>query len=153
MSRIIYPYKPYLVKLAREFRNNPTRSEKRLWERLKGKRVRGFDFHRQKPIGYYILDFFCHELCLAIEIDGDVHLDEGRKMKDEIRQDEIEQFGIRFLRFTSKEVMIDTNQVIKEIECWIDQWIIENKIKKTAAHPLPPLANAQATTQRGNLNP
>ena len=129
LFRSIYPYKPYLVKLAREFRNNPTPSEIKLWEKLKGKRVRGFDFHRQKPIGYYILDFFCHELCLAIEIDGSVHLEEGRKIKDEIRQDDIEQFGIRFLRFKSYQVMNDADAVVREIEKWIDQWLLENKNK------------------------
>ena len=79
----------------------------------------GYDFHRQKPLGYYIVDFFCNELNLALEIDGSVHNSEYSKIKDELRQDAIEQFGVRFLRFKVYEIEKNIAQVINEIENWI----------------------------------
>ncbi|MEO8086904.1 MAG: endonuclease domain-containing protein [Bacteroidota bacterium] len=127
MPRKIITYRPELRLLAREFRNNPTRSEAHLWERLKGKKVRGLDFHRQKPIGYYVVDFFCNDLMLAIEIDGGIHLDEGVAEKDAMRMDALRDLGISFLRFTSKVVMKETDNVIIEIEKWIDNWLEEKR--------------------------
>jgi very-short-patch-repair endonuclease len=70
-----------LVEQARELRNNCTQPEKILWQRLKGKQIRGFDFHRQKPLIYYIVDFYCTPLKLAIEIDGNIHNQEENKMR------------------------------------------------------------------------
>lgn len=72
--REIIPYNPKLKELARQLRNNSTRSEIILWQHLKGKQMMGYDFHRQKPIDNFILDFFCYELMLGIELDGYTHL-------------------------------------------------------------------------------
>ncbi len=72
-KRKIIPYNPKLKELARQLRNNSTKSEIILWLKLKGKQVYGYDFHRQKPIDNFILDFFCNELTLAIEVDGYSH--------------------------------------------------------------------------------
>ncbi len=58
-------YNPKLKQLARELRNNATASEKRLWKYLRAKQMRGYDFHRQKPIDNYIVDFFCYRLRLV----------------------------------------------------------------------------------------
>ena len=116
--RKIIPYKPYLTKLARKLRNNSTKSEILLWGYLKGKQIKGYDFHRQKPIDNYIVDFYCCELMLAIEIDGESHY--GKEVKDEIRQKEIEKFGVRFLRFDESEIYYNLEGVIKTIENWID---------------------------------
>ena len=75
-SKYIY-YNPKLKLLARQLRNNSTKSEITLWQYLKGKNMCGCDFIRQKPIDNYIVDFFCYELRLAIELDGFSHqLDE-----------------------------------------------------------------------------
>lgn len=71
--RKIIPYNPALKEKARELRNNSTISEIFLWQFLKGKQMLGYDFHRQKPLDEYIVDFFCNELMLAIEIDGESH--------------------------------------------------------------------------------
>ena len=73
MKRKIIPYDPKLKQLARELRNKSTLAEVLLWKHLKGKQIQGYDFHRQKPLDQYIVDFFCSELMLAIEIDGDSH--------------------------------------------------------------------------------
>jgi very-short-patch-repair endonuclease len=127
MDKKVIPYRPELTELAREFRNNPTRTEKILWARLKGKKVLGYDFHRQKPIGYYIVDFFCPRLMLVIEIDGSVHDTQYAMLKDEKRQDSIEDFGVRFLRFTNSEIENNVDVVVMEIEAWIKR----NRVKLT----------------------
>jgi very-short-patch-repair endonuclease len=71
--RTILPYSPNLKELARKLRKSSTLSEVLLWRHLKGKQMLGYDFHRQKPIDNYIVDFFCKDLMLAIEIDGVSH--------------------------------------------------------------------------------
>ena len=87
MKRKIIPYNPKLKLIARKLRNNSTKSEALMWNFLKGKQIRGCDFHRQKPIGNFIVDFYCSELLLAIEIDGESHY--GNEEKDLKRQKEI----------------------------------------------------------------
>ena len=116
--RKIIPYNPKLKLLARKLRNNSTKSEVLLWNYLKGKQLKGFDFHRQKPIGNYIVDFFCNELMLAIEIDGESHY--GNEKYDEMRQKEIEKLGVKFLRFDDSEIYFNLPNVIKTIEDWVD---------------------------------
>jgi len=118
-KRKIIPYNPKLKLLASKLRNNSTKSEVFLWNYLKGKQTRGYDFHRQKPIGNYIVDFFCNELLLAIEIDGESHY--GNKEKDLRRQKEIEKYGVQFLRFDESEIYFSLDKVIKSIENWIDE--------------------------------
>ena len=72
-KRKIIPYNPILKERAQELRNNSTFSEIMLWNHLKKKQMRGFDFDRQRPIDNYIVDFYCKDLFLAIEIDGERH--------------------------------------------------------------------------------
>ena len=114
IRRKILPYNPKLKILARSLRNNSTKSEVLLWNYLKGKQIKGFDFHRQKPIGNYIVDFFCNELMLAIEIDGESHY--GNEEKDKRRQNEIEKFGVKFLRFDESQIYYSLDKVLKSIE-------------------------------------
>ena len=119
-KRKIIPYNPKLKQLARNLRNNSTLSEVLLWEHLKGKRMKEYDFHRQKPIDNYIVDFFCNELMLAVEIDGDSH--DYKFEKDQQRQKRIESLGITFLRFDDIDVKQDINSVILRIEEWIEEY-------------------------------
>src|SRR5699024_5241929 len=79
MARKILPYNPKLVPLAKKLRKNSTLSEILLWQRLKRGQLLGYDFHRQKPIGNYIVDFYCPDILLAIEIDGNSHRFKGRE--------------------------------------------------------------------------
>ncbi len=117
--RQIIPYNPKLKEIARQLRNNSTLSEVLLWLELKGKKMRGYDFHRQKPIDNYIVDFFCHELMLVIEVDGISHTWEEVAVNDEIRQRKIESFGIQFLRFDDKEIKQNMSFVLNTIHDWI----------------------------------
>lgn len=112
----IIPYEPHLKLLARELRKNSTLSEVLLWNKIKYK-VFGLEFHRQVPLWRYIVDFYCHELMLAIEIDGSSHI--GKEVDDIIRQKELETDGVRFLRFDDLEVKKDMNGTLRKIEVWI----------------------------------
>lgn len=100
-----------------------TLGEVLLWNELKQKRMLGYDFDRQKPIDNFIVDFYCKDLHLAIEVDGASHEIERVFEKDEIRQEKLESLGVHFLRFDDEDVKKQMSGVIKEIE----NWIINNK--------------------------
>jgi very-short-patch-repair endonuclease len=116
-----YPYNPALKERARELRNNSTLSEVLLWNELKNGKMKGKDFHRQKPIMGYIVDFFCPELGMAIEIDGGSHDNENACRNDRERQKKIEELEIQFLRFNDVDVKRNMTGVLKVIEQWIDE--------------------------------
>ena len=82
MKRSIIPYNPNLKVLAKQLRQNMIFSEVKLWNELKNGQLMGYDFDRQRPIGNYIVDFFCKDLQLAIEVDGITHLDKNVIIKD-----------------------------------------------------------------------
>ncbi len=98
-----------------------TFSEVLLWNELKQKKMKGYDFDRQRPIDNYIVDFYCKDLMLAIEIDGISHDFEDVLVKDEIRQQKLEKMGVRFLRFDDREVRKDMPNVLRTIELWIEE--------------------------------
>jgi very-short-patch-repair endonuclease len=114
------PYDSKLKERARELRNKSTLAEILLWKPLKGRQRRGFDFHRQRPIDRYMVDFFAPRLMLAIEIDGDTHRFKGAE--DEQRQRRLESLGIRFLRFGDREVKEDAWAMAQVIDQWIEAW-------------------------------
>ena len=117
--RKIIPYNPKLKELARKLRNNSTFTEILLWDYLKGKRMCGYDFDRQKPIDNYIVDFYCKDLMLAIEIDGESHY--GRENKDEKRDKRLNRLGVTVLRFDDLDVRYDLEKVVDKIEEWIKE--------------------------------
>ncbi|MCX2741513.1 endonuclease domain-containing protein [Pontibacter anaerobius] len=119
MKQRIIPYKPYLKELAKRLRQNSTFSEVLLWNELKNKQLHDLDFDRQKPLGSYIVDFYCKELMLVIEIDGDSH--DYSLEEDATRQRELEALGVCFLRFDDAEVKFDIANVLREIEAWVMQ--------------------------------
>ena len=110
-------YNPKLKQFAKDLRKNGTYAEVVLWLHLKKKQMHGYDFHRQKPIGNYIVDFYSPKLMLAIEIDGYSHIDKGEE--DEQRQQELEKLGVSFLRFKEYEVKKNLEGVLMAIEKWI----------------------------------
>jgi very-short-patch-repair endonuclease len=97
------------------------KSEVLLWIKLKNKQMHGERFLRQFGVEEYILDFYCPRLKLAIEVDGDSHYMPGAEEYDRTRQDHIEAFGIRFLRFTYDDVCKNLDGVCQEIHEKIDQ--------------------------------
>lgn len=118
-------YNPRLRRLARDLRKQSTLAEVLLWRHLKGRQRRGVDFDRQKPIDEYIVDFFAAKLMLAIEIDGDTHRYKG--VTDNERQRRLERLGIRFLRFKDQAVKADLANVVRAIDCWIEDWEKEHE--------------------------
>ena len=94
-----------------------------LWKRLRGKQCYGFDFHRQKPILNYIVDFYCYKLKLIIEVDGYSH--HFKSEEDKNRDIELIQLGFTVLRFTEGEVRANLDLVLDSISKWI-----ENKLEQ-----------------------
>ena len=128
MKRKIIPYNSKSKELAKQLRQNMTFSEVKLWNELKNGQMMGYDFDRQRPIGNYIVDFFCKDLQLAIEVDGITHLDEKVILKDFIRQDEIESYGVNFLRFDAMLVVNKVEAALKEIRNWILEYEEKNGV-------------------------
>ena len=112
-------YEKYLKQYARALRNNPTHSEAKLWRYLKGDAFYGYDFHRQKPIGKYIVDFYCHALRLVIEIDGVTHNEQAIIEKDKIRDVYLESLGLYVMRMDAYKIIYDIENIIGEIENYI----------------------------------
>lgn len=98
-----------------------TLSEALLWNAIKQRQIMGYDFDRQRPIDDYIVDFYCKDLCLAIEIDGATHEHPDVIVADQLRQKRLESLGVRFLRFDDIEVKTNINCVIDEIRFWIEK--------------------------------
>lgn len=112
---------------AKSLRLNQTESEKKMWEYLKLKPL-GYKFRRQHPLRTFVADFYCHQVQLIIEIDGDIHSDEEVAKSDIIRQDILESEGIKFLRFTNNEV----EQKFEEIKSRIETWLSRVETNNTA---------------------
>jgi very-short-patch-repair endonuclease len=119
MKRKIIPYNPKQKELAKKLRQNMTFSEVKLWNELKNGQMMGYDFDRQRPIEKYIVDFYCKDLQLALEVDGITHESEKAILKDKERQDELEITGVNFLRFDALLVVNKVESAVKEIERWI----------------------------------
>jgi very-short-patch-repair endonuclease len=109
------PVPPNVLKSARELRFKQTDAEKTLWFLLRDRRFCGFKFRRQHPIGGFILDFYCHEVRLAIELDGGGHAIEEQTAYDAMRTKELEGAGIRVLRFWNNDVLKDLESVLESI--------------------------------------
>ncbi len=91
-----------------------------LWNQIKSKKLHDYQFLRQKPLDKYIVDFFCYELMLAIEIDGESHI--NKIEEDQIRQQRLESLGIHFLRFSDHDVKNNMDGVLKWIESWVEDF-------------------------------
>ena len=136
MKRKIIPYNPYLKELAKKLRKTMTFSE--VWNEIKNGQLMGYDFDRQRPIGNYIVDFYCKDLLLALEIDGITHQDEKVMFKDKIRQAELEMSGVTFIRFDAMLCINKVEAVIREIGRWILEYeqkngVNENVLRKRLA--------------------
>ena len=116
-------YNNYLKKYSRKLRKQGTYAEVLLWSILKNRQIKGYRFNRQKPIGQYIVDFYCSKLKLVIEIDGISHDD--KPLQDQERQYEIEKYKVAFLRFFDDDVKNNLQGVFEKIMEWIEKY--ENK--------------------------
>ncbi len=110
------PYNGNLKQYSRQLRENMTDAERHLRAKIRMKQLKGYQFYRQKPIGDYIVDFFCPKAKLAIEVDGSHHLVGEMIEYDRIRDEYLSSFGLRVLRFTNTDVLTDIEGVVGSIE-------------------------------------
>jgi len=107
----------YIIKLARELIRNLTPYEEISWIELSGKKINGCKFGRQHPVYRYILDFYCHEKKLAIEVDGEIH--QNKYDQDEFRDQYLQSIGIKTIRVTNDEILKDINKVVSMIKAYL----------------------------------
>ena len=116
------PYNPSLNERARYLRNNTTHSERHFWNALRQMPFyKTTKFNRQKPIGEYIVDFYCHEHRLVIEIDGDTHCEEDVQRKDQSRTAFLESKGLRVVRFTNPDVVSNIEGVMEVLQLFFEE--------------------------------
>ena len=108
-------YGKHLKKFSRRLRSEMTDAERLLWSKIRGKQLKGFQVYRQKPIGRFVVDFYCPKAKLIIELDGGQHYSEAVQAKDESRDRYMVGGGLKVLRFSDKEVFENLRGVFEEI--------------------------------------
>ncbi|MGQ0828685.1 MAG: endonuclease domain-containing protein [Bacteroidota bacterium] len=101
---------------AKALKKNQTNAEKLLWQVLRGRQLNGTKFRRQHPIEKFIVDFYCHEYKLVIELDGDVHDVDFVKEYDEDREGELKNLGLKIIRFKNEEVFDSLEKILETIK-------------------------------------
>ena len=110
------PYNGNLKEYSRQLRENMTDAERHLWAKIRMKQLKGCQFYRQKPIGDYIVDFFCNRAKLVVEVDGGQHFSEEMAGYARIRDEYMSSLGLKVMRFTNAEVLKDIEGVVERIE-------------------------------------
>jgi very-short-patch-repair endonuclease len=108
-------YKKELAAFSRQLRNNPTDAERYLWSKVRMKQISGYQFYRQKPLGKYIVDFYCPGAKLVIEIDGEDHFQKNKIAEDKKREEFLGTIGLKVLRFNNKDILSNIDGVIEQI--------------------------------------
>ena len=103
------------VYTARELRKETTEAEKILWAALRNRQLNNLKFRRQHPIMSYVVDFYCAQAALIVELDGSIHNDIDQKAYDKARQEELEEIGYRVIRFSNTQIEKDLNYVLFNI--------------------------------------
>ncbi|NSW79627.1 MAG: endonuclease domain-containing protein [Chthonomonadetes bacterium] len=118
-NRPVWRLPDYILQLCRDFRHQPTPAEQFLWECLRARRLNGLKFRRQHAIGRYIVDFYCHERRLIVELEGDVHSTSEQQVYDAMRFADLEAQGYRVLRFRNEDLLRNPEAVLACIaEAW-----------------------------------
>ena len=103
------------MRAAGILRRRMTLTEVLLWKKLRDRKIFNTKFRKQHPINIFIVDFYCHEFKLVIEVDGDIHNDEISSEYDLGRTAELNKFGIRVIRFTNDQIIYNIDWVITKI--------------------------------------
>lgn len=110
------PLDPLLLAYAREMRHEGSDAERKLWHLLRDRRLMGFKFRRQVPIGGYVVDFYCHEAQLGVELDGGQHNDDEGIAYDDGRSKSLARSnGVRIIRYWNPDVLTNTDVVLEDI--------------------------------------
>jgi very-short-patch-repair endonuclease len=125
------PLDPILLARARAMRHERIPAERLVWQCVRNRQLGGWKFRRQAPIGCFVADFYCHELKLIVELDGDSHV--GQADADRVRTSILERHGCTVIRFLNVDVFDHLDAVLKAIyaEC---ERIIDGS---TPPHPGP----------------
>ena len=100
---------------AKFLRRNQTPAEAKFWHMVRDKKIGGLKFRRQHPLGRFVVDFYCHELLLVVELDGNIHERKSVKMRDEIREQKIKELGLKVLRFSNEDVYFNLDLIADKI--------------------------------------
>ncbi|HLV08872.1 MAG TPA: endonuclease domain-containing protein [Halanaerobiales bacterium] len=103
-------------KLRKTLRHNSTEAEEKLWQQLRNRKLLGLKFKRQYSVDQFVLDFYCSQLKLAIEVDGKIHLNKEVREHDENREGYLKDFGIKILRITNEKVLEDMDGALELIK-------------------------------------
>jgi very-short-patch-repair endonuclease len=110
----LHRFPPALTRRARDMRHEPSKAENTLWQVLRNRQINGLKFRRQHVLGDYILDFYCIEKNLIIEVDGDSHAEQVEY--DNQRTVWLESQGCRVIRFTNFDVLENLSSVVEAIQ-------------------------------------
>jgi very-short-patch-repair endonuclease len=113
--RKMHQYKPKPKNTARTLRKSMTDSELKLWSRIRRKQIFGLQFYRQRPIGNYIVDFYCPKAELVLEVDGLQHMNKLAMQKDKYRDSYLKQQGVKVLRFDNLQVLKQLDAVVEKV--------------------------------------
>lgn len=128
---------PELLEFARKLRQEQTDAEVILWHLLRGRRFCGFKFRRQFPFHGYILDFYCHESRIAVELDGGGHSASEQRLYDAERTRILEATGIHVVRFWNDEVLKQLDDVLLELHRQLATRTEQPPSPGAVRHPLP----------------
>jgi very-short-patch-repair endonuclease len=106
---------------GRALRKQGILGEVLLWEKLRRRQMRGYQFNRQKPLDKYIVDFYCRKLDLVIELDGASHQEDQTNLADEDRENVLRGMRLSVLRFSEKEVRYQMLDVLERISQWVER--------------------------------
>jgi len=115
-----YGAKPQIFDRAQKLSKQTTEAEELLWKKLRNRRFEGLKFRRQHPMSRFIVDFYCHEKMLVVEVDGGIHDVSEVKEHDEGREEELKNFGLTIIRFKNEEVMNNMNGVLEKLRVAIN---------------------------------
>jgi very-short-patch-repair endonuclease len=108
-------YNSNLKRTSQRLRCGMTDAEKLLWSKIKRRQIKNLHFYRQKPIGNYIVDFYCPAAKLVIELDGGQHYENSNISKDKIRESFLANLGLKIIRFTNLDVLRNSENVLNKI--------------------------------------
>jgi len=112
---MFYGASPEMFERAKVLRNHMTDSEQLLWNKLKDNQLNGIKFRRQHPISQFIVDFYCHQKKLVVELDGGTHQKNAQQERDKGRQFMLEELGLTVIRFKNEDIKKDISIVISRI--------------------------------------
>jgi very-short-patch-repair endonuclease len=125
----VIPYNRNLKEASRNLRGNLTEAERCLWERIKLKHL-SFCFYRQKPIGNYIVDFYCPKARLVMKIDGGRHFSGDEVDNDNFRDKYMRSLGLTTLRFSNSEVLTNTDKIAEMIFDYFSKILLSPPLKR-----------------------